>query len=104
MEYLPSVCYESELVVDEEPAVVANEAESFDADANNGERFKGGGGGSALFPSQDISDADTDLEQSYLNAIVTGGGTGGASPLKATNQITLAFFARMARGEKENNV
>ncbi|KAL7529242.1 hypothetical protein ACHAXR_002862 [Thalassiosira sp. AJA248-18] len=85
--YFPSVCHESELVVEDEPPAAAL------ADTTD----------STLFQSQDITDDDADLEQSDLNAL-TGNVSLAQAATGVTDPTTLAFYARMAIGGKENDV
>ena len=93
-EHLPSVYHESELVVEEEPDIDASNTKS-DSSATSA---KG-----ALFPSKDITDADADLEQSDLNAL-TGNVSLAEAATGVTDPTTLAFYARMSIGGKENDV
>ncbi|KAL7537826.1 hypothetical protein ACHAWF_005908, partial [Thalassiosira exigua] len=96
--YLPSVFYESELVVEEEPITA-------DSDVNDAAAETNGKLNSTLFPSKDIADADADasLEQSDLNAL-TGNTSLAQAATGVTDPATLAFYARMAIGGKENDV
>mmetsp|Transcript_31680 Transcript_31680/g.76705 ORF Transcript_31680/g.76705 Transcript_31680/m.76705 type:complete len:542 (+) Transcript_31680:56-1681(+) len=96
--YLPSVCYESELVVEEEPSAA-------DADANTANTADSSAASSqgALFPSQDITDDDVGLEQGDLNAL-TGNASLAEAATGVTDPTTLEFYARMAIGGKENDV
>mmetsp|Transcript_29418 Transcript_29418/g.50090 ORF Transcript_29418/g.50090 Transcript_29418/m.50090 type:complete len:566 (+) Transcript_29418:33-1730(+) len=98
IQYLPSVCYESELVVEEEPNDDGNA--SLDTESKNTTKSK-----STLFemPKGDITDADADLEQSDLNAL-TGNGSLAQAATGVTDPTTLSFYARMAIGGKDNDV
>lgn len=114
-DYLPSVCHEYELVVEDEPTPPASttttSATATDAssshhysinDANslfsNFTNNNAGGG--------DDHDDDANLEQSDLNAMVAAGGGGASSATMAgvTDPITLAFYDRLAIGGAENDV
>ena len=93
LKYLQSVCYESELVVEEEPAsAAASDEENFTEESK-----------STLFDSKGFTDDDADLEQSDLNAI-TGNESLAQAATGVTDPTTLAFYARMGIGGKENDV
>lgn len=93
LRYLPSLCYESELAVEEEPRICEASGEASPNDSTKKDPRK------PLFQSKDITDDDADLEQSDLNAL-----TGASLTEAVTDPITLAFYARMAIGGKENDV
>lgn len=95
--YLPSVCYESELVVEEEP--VPNEAENNSGNGNDTETMKS----KSLFQSNDITDSDATLEQSDLNEL-TGNKSLAEAATGVTDPTTLAFYARMNIGGEDNDV
>ena len=105
LKYLPSVCYESELVVEEEPGSASagnasptnNSVEESTSTSNENDSKK-----TQLFPSKDITDDDADLEQSDLNEL-TGRSLSEAAT-GVTDPATLAFYARMAIGGEENDV
>lgn len=103
MPSFPSVCRESELVVEDEPAAAAAGRESA-GQGGGGASAKKKGGDSALFPSQDITDDDADLEQSDLNALVTGSTSIAEAAAGVTDPRTIAFYARMSVGGSENDV
>ena len=88
------VCYESELVVEEEPVNITTSATSETEDSKTD---------TTLFPSKDITDADANLEQSDLNAL-TGNISLAQAATGVTDPTTLAFYARMAIGGEENDV
>ncbi|KAL9184197.1 hypothetical protein ACHAXT_002283 [Thalassiosira profunda] len=88
--HLPSVCYESELVVEEEPSAADSPSETNEAT-------------NSLFPYKDITDADAELEQKDLNAF-TGNTALATAATGVTDTTTLAFYARMAVGLEENDV
>jgi hypothetical protein len=93
LQYLPSVCFESELVVEEEPHPShATTMNDFVKTAN-----------SSLFGSAEISDADANLEQLDLN-VLAGNSALAEAATGVTDPITLAFYARLAIGGKENDV
>eukprot|EP01082_Thalassiosira_pseudonana_P014366 g12976.t1 g12976 contig7:585544-587223(-) len=94
IKYLPSVYYESELVVEEEPS-----PEEEDTTATTANKQSKG----ALFSPEDITDADANLEQSDLNAL-TGNTSISEAATGVTDPTTLAFYARMAIGGKDNDV
>jgi len=99
IKYLQSVCYESELVVEEEPTATTDDNDTT-LDNNDIATTKYE---NALFPSKDITDADADLEQSDLNAL-TGNVSLAQAATGVTDPTTLAFYARMAIGGTENDV
>jgi len=98
-----SVCYESELVVEEEPVEEKTTKSSNDTattsattdDANE----------TVLFPTKDITDSDANLEQSDLNEL-TGNvsSSQAATTMGVTDPVTLEFYARMSIGGEENDV
>lgn len=88
--YLPSMCYESELIVEDEP-----QASEEPADVENDMKQKAK---KSLFEGE-LTDADSNLEQSDLNAMTLSEATTGV-----TDPTTLAFYARMAIGGEENDV
>ena len=96
--YLRSVYYESELVVEEEPDVPVSKDDkvenSNDTDAINSK---------SLFKSNGISDDDVNLEQGDLNQM-TGNTSLAEAATGVTDPTTLAFYARMNIGGKENDV
>lgn len=98
--YLPSVCYESELVVEEEPDhQMVSTANSTSDGSNDADTMNS----NTLFPSKDITDADANLEQSDLNEL-TGNKSLAEAATGVTDPTTLAFYARMNIGGEENDV
>ena len=87
---LPSVYFESELVVEEEPAPSTQHTTT-----ENDVKQKAK---SSLFDGE-LTDADSNLEQSDLNAMTLSEAATGV-----TDPTTLAFYARMAIGGEENDV
>ena len=90
LRYLPSICYESELVVEEEPQPSKQSAGTEDDVKQKAK--------SSLFEGE-LTDADSNLEQSDLNAMTLSEAATGV-----TDPSTLAFYARMAIGGEENDV
>jgi len=99
-----SVCYESELVVEEEPVEEKNTTKSSNdtattsaTDDNTNE--------ATLFQTKDITDSDANLEQSDLNALTGNVSISqAASTMGVTDPVTLEFYARMSIGGEENDV
>ena len=89
LQYLSSICYESELVVEEEPQPTENGTEKDVKQTTN----------KSLFESGEITDADSNLEQSDLNEMTLKSAATGV-----TDSTTLTFYARMAIGGEENDV
>ena len=94
LKHLPSVCYDSELVVEEEP----QPSQSVTNNKDLQQKAK-----SSLFQSAEITDADATLEQSDLNAL-TGNSALATAATGVTDPTSLAFYARMAMGGEENDV
>ncbi|KAL3779227.1 hypothetical protein HJC23_010151 [Cyclotella cryptica] len=93
LKYLPSLCFASELVVEEEPQPSHHATKNdFAKKASDG-----------LFKSVEISDVDADLEQSDLN-VLTGNSAFAEAATGVTDPTTLAFYARMAIGGEVNDV
>jgi pre-rRNA-processing protein TSR4 len=93
--YLPSVYYESELVVEDEPEQLSTADRKLnDSDTINSK---------SLFPSKVLTDADANLEQSDLNEL-TGSTSLAEASTGVTDPMTLAFYARMNIGGEENDV
>ncbi|KAL7483257.1 hypothetical protein ACHAW6_008925 [Cyclotella cf. meneghiniana] len=93
LKYLPSVFFESELVVEEEPHPShATAMNHFEKTANN-----------CLLGSAEISDVDAKLEQRDLN-VLAGNSALAEAATGVTDPTTLAFYARMAIGGTENDV
>jgi pre-rRNA-processing protein TSR4 len=97
--YLPSVCYETELVVEEEPDHVPTAADNNSGNSNDTDTMNS----KSLFQSGDITDADANLEQSDLNEL-TGNKSLAEAATGVTDPTTLAFYARMNIGGEENDV
>lgn len=97
--YLPSVCYESELVVEEEPHHVPTAADDKSGNINDTNTLNS----KSLFQSNDITDSDANLEQTDLNAL-TGNTSLAEAATGVTDPKTLAFYARMNIGGEENDV
>ena len=97
--YLPSVCYESELVVEEEPNHVPTAADNKSGNSNDTNAMNS----KSLFESNDITDADANLEQKDLNEL-TGNKSLAEAATGVTDSTTLAFYARMNIGGEENDV
>mmetsp|Transcript_7408 Transcript_7408/g.15151 ORF Transcript_7408/g.15151 Transcript_7408/m.15151 type:complete len:535 (-) Transcript_7408:51-1655(-) len=97
--YLPSVCYESELVVEEEPDHVPSAVDNISGNSNDTDTMNS----KSLFQSNDITDADVNLEQSDLNEL-TGNKSLAEAATGVTDPTTLAFYARMNIGGEENDV
>ena len=90
IKYLPSVCFESELVVEEEPEPPSQHATTGKDTKQNVK--------SSLFDGE-LTDADSNLDQSDLNAMTLSEAATGV-----TDPTTLAFYARMTIGGEENDV
>jgi pre-rRNA-processing protein TSR4 len=96
-----SVFRECELVVEEEPRPTPTEDDGGDGDdEEEAEKFDG----APLFPSSGNGDADADLTQSDLNAMMTGNAVYEAVTTGVTDPTTLAFYVRMGVGGDENDV
>ena len=98
-----SVCYESELVVEEEPVEEKTTTKSSNdtatTSASNDTNEK------TLFPTKDITDSDANLEQSDLNELTGNVSLSqAASTMGVTDPTTLEFYARMSIGGEENDV
>lgn len=97
-----SVCYESELVVEEEPieektTKSSNDTATTSATTDTNE--------ATLFPTKDITDSDVNLEQSDLNAMTGNVSISqAATTMGVTDPTTLEFYARMSIGGEENDV
>jgi pre-rRNA-processing protein TSR4 len=91
LQYLSSVCYETELVVEEEPQIISHQSTT-SKDIKQSTK-------NSLFQSGEIADADSNLEQGDLNAMTLSEAATGV-----TDPTTLAFYARMAIGGEENDV
>lgn len=89
LEHFSSICYESELVVEEEPQPIENVTEK---DVKQTTK-------KSLFELGKLTDADSNLEQSDLNEMTLKSAATGV-----TDSTTLAFYARMAIGGEENDV
>ena len=89
IKHLSSVYFESELVVEEEPMPSEQATENDIAQKTS----------NSLFQSEKNIDTDLNLEQTDLNAMTLSEATRGV-----TDPTTLAFYARMAIGGKENDV
>ena len=99
-----SVCYESELVVEEEPVEAktttksSNDTATTSASTNDTNE-------ATLFPTKDITDSDAILEQSDLNELTGNVSLSqAASTMGVTDPTTLEFYARMSIGGEENDV
>jgi len=96
-----SVCYESELVVEEEPieektTKSSNDTATTSATTDTNE---------VLFPTKDITDSDANLEQSDLNELTGNVSISqAATTMGVTDPVTLEFYARMSIGGEENDV
>ena len=101
--YLSSVCYESELVVEEEPVSPPVTTTNTECTAANLTTSTNDG---TLFPSKDFTtDADANLEQSDLNAMIAGNNESLAQAATGvTDPTTLDFYARMSIGGSDNDV
>ncbi|KAL3783930.1 hypothetical protein ACHAWO_012819 [Cyclotella atomus] len=88
LKYLQSICYESELVVEEEPKPSSPQYTENDVKQKPKGLFEG-----------ELTDADSTLEQVELNAMTLSEAATGV-----TDPTTLAFYARMAIGGEENDV
>jgi len=106
IKYLPSVCYESELIVEEEPYDDLTTTPYEDDDQS---KCKISNNKEALFSSNNADD-DATLSQSDLNAALAGSSNGNANSSLSqaatgvTDPTTLAFYARTAIGGKEEDV
>ena len=98
-----SVCYESELVVEEEPIEEKTTKSSNDTattSATNDDTNE-----TALFPTKDITDSDANLEQADLNELTGNVSLSqAATTMGVTDPVTLEFYARMSIGGEENDV
>lgn len=106
-DYLPSVCFEYELVVEDEPTPPSPTTTPCTHPTGDDDNNV-----SALFPHITDEDNDANLEQSDLNALIATGGAargGGfeaasSSMMGVTDPVTLAFYDRLAIGGTENDV